>query len=321
MSAYFFMWYNFPIERIIMASMFPVYSKLIENECKDRGFGVQRLTSSSFVCGGIEFFKTTGSTSSARQICRNKAQTHSYVNSAGILTPSYYVIKRGERIERKLPFPLVLKPVNGSLGRDVYLRINKEIDFTTIAKRIIDKRGEVLVEEYIEGTKYRVFASDKKLISVIEYEAPIIIGDGRSALYTLMKKENEKKKAKNKEFPLANFPMLRPADEVLKRAKLTYASILPKGRVLNLDPMITRATGSHSKEILDTIENGSFDFCYKAVASIPELKTTGVDVIIEKGTGRKVFLEVNGIPHLRANLWPLEGNPQPVIKELVGAYL
>ena len=300
--------------------MFAYYNSLIEQECKQLGYKTERKTASRFSCNGVEFLKTTASPASARQICRNKVQTHKYVTEVGLHVPNHYIIHKGEKIEQKLPFPLVVKPVDSSLGNMVYVNITDEENFLKRADEVIQRRGKVLVEEYISGKKYRVFSTNKKTVSVIEYEPSEVVGDGKSSIRSLVRTFNMKKVSANKKFPKAKFPVLNIMNGVLEAQGYKQISVPPKGARILVNNLSTRAAGSHSKEILTEENRSFFDFCHLAVDSVPMLKTTGVDIIIEDETGRKIVLEMNGTPHLRANLWPLEGHPQPVIRELVNAY-
>lgn len=301
--------------------MYGVYSRILEAKCRYLGYKIKRVDEVSFYSGGVLFKGTTGATDKAKEICRNKSLTHEYALSSGVEVPKHYVIRRGERIERLLDFPLVVKPNKGSLGRKVFLNIKSEEEFNRCVKSVLDSDYESLVEEYVTGTKYRVFVTDKKVVSVIKYDAPAVVGNGTSDVNSLITFENRIRKNRNLVYLWANFPNLLVDVSFLEEQGYSLTSILPKGEVLPVNKMHSRATGAKSTEVADTQTRKEFYFCAKAISSIPGLKSSGVDAMVEDGTGRKLLLEVNGVPHLRANLWPLVGEPKPVAKELVSAYL
>lgn len=300
---------------------FAYYSKLMEKECQRMGHRTTRLSTVAFRAGKTEFYKTTASPSSARQICKDKQKTKDYVSAAGLLVPNGYVLTKDEPIELRIPYPVVVKPVDSSLGRDVVVNINDYDTFLAAVNQVFSWKNRVLIEEHIEGEKYRVFSTDKKIISVIEYTPASVTGDGVNTISKLAAMKSAARASKYPKLPQSmKPPAIKISDNKLASYGYTIDSILPEGVTVETYDYTAWATGAESKEIVNE-SNGTFDFCSEAVASVPKLISTGVDVIIEEGTGRKFVLEMNGCPHIRNSMSVTQGTPVHIVRELVGAYL
>jgi D-alanine-D-alanine ligase-like ATP-grasp enzyme len=175
-----------------------------------------------------------------------------------------------------------------------------------------------MVEEYIPGDYYRVFATKNKVVSVIKYDKVFITGDGFSTIQGIVDSENfsRRKKYANKieENVLSNIDI---ALAKLKKLNLSKDSVLQEGQTILVSDFPTRRFGSIGKEIINLIDVNEFSIAVDAVNSIPGLNSNSLDVVVHEVTGVKYVLELNGTPHLRGNLWPLEGVRQPVIEEFV----
>ncbi|HOO26847.1 MAG TPA: ATP-grasp domain-containing protein [Lachnospiraceae bacterium] len=96
-------------------------------------------------------------------ICRNKAATQTFMEENSFLMPRLFTEE--ELAEGKLPFPLFIKPIDGSSSINAFKVHNQEeLD---IYRKLIEKP---LVQEYIEGEEYTVdvfLDFDATLITVV----------------------------------------------------------------------------------------------------------------------------------------------------------
>lgn len=297
--------------------MFQVYSRLIREECQRLGFKPIRHTSTSFVCNGVTFKKTSSSTKEARDICKDKDHTKKLFLQNNVDTPNWHVLNKGE-YDIQIDFPVVIKPVDSSLSRDVFLDIRTPEEAKEKLDIVYRRKKRALVESFVVGEYYRIFATSKKVVSIVHYEKPFVIGDGVSNIRQLVDQKNienfTKYADKVKETVLAK---TKVSEDKLSKLGLTLDYVVPKGEKLVITDFPNRSFGSIGTELMPNVDVSDFEFAVKAVNSVPGLNSNSMDVIVDENTGKKYVLEMNGTPHLRGNLWPLEGERQPIIQEFV----
>ncbi len=121
-----------------------------------------------------EKIKYTHSGIMASSICINKLVSKKLFSKKGILTPKYIILKGNiktnfeqikKTVEKKLKFPLVIKPVNEGSSVGVYI-CNKN-NFIKNLKKLNNER-EILVEQYIPGREIQVAILGNKILGTIE---------------------------------------------------------------------------------------------------------------------------------------------------------
>ena len=91
-----------------------------------------------------------------------------------IKTPKYFLIHKGSKKnfkrkikEKKIKFPIVIKPVNEGSSLGVYICKNK-IQFDKNYKKLNSEYNKILVEEYIPGKEIQVAVMGNKALGAIE---------------------------------------------------------------------------------------------------------------------------------------------------------
>jgi len=91
-----------------------------------------------------------------------------------LLVPKYFVLKKGKEktlrtqiINRKIKFPIVIKPINEGSSLGVYICKNKK-EFNKNYSKLKKKYKEILVEEYIAGKEIQVAVMGNKAMGAIE---------------------------------------------------------------------------------------------------------------------------------------------------------
>jgi|SRR5690625_683321 len=96
----------------------------------------------------------------ALRLCRQKDLTNQYLKHRGFPAPDNATFNKGDHLRAwrwaKDIRPVVLKPVSGSMGSMVFVKISKKREFINLFKMIAEKHGKVLVEEYKQGADHRV---------------------------------------------------------------------------------------------------------------------------------------------------------------------
>src|SRR5699024_5126459 len=108
----------------------------------------------------------------AYEICENKDLTKQYLKQAGVKVPE------GKRFQEatenyediinyavSIGFPVVLKPVSENAGKGVFSNIQTKEEFTNILDHLFESLNytDIIVEEFIPGTEYRVLTVGGKI--------------------------------------------------------------------------------------------------------------------------------------------------------------
>ncbi len=109
---------------------------LLLSEQKDR---IEKQTGSRLLISDMEIIK----------ICRNKLVTQKFMEENGFLMPRLFEVE--ELASEDLPFPLFMKPIDGSSSIDAF-KVNNREELNTYRKLI----RKPIVQEYIAGEEYTV---------------------------------------------------------------------------------------------------------------------------------------------------------------------
>lgn len=269
-------------------------SKLMEEYAQELGYKTERTLPHEFSAGGITFRRTNIKDLRMIKLCREKQLTKRLVAKKGLKVPKTYRLNNVE-------FPAVIKPKGGTGGSGIKIVRNmKEL--------LLNYKEGFFIEEFIEGTLYRVSVADRKVISILRQIPPNVTGDGTSSIKNLIYKKNIGRGD-------------TPADAPLKVGyKIDLTRIPAKGEVVYLHPLATRALGGDISEMVDVMDEEFKKFAVDCVSSIPGCNFAGIDVIYD---GKETtLLEINSQPHITAHYYP-QGNTKPVLVHefIVRAYL
>ena len=107
----------------------------------------------------------SGVTSSA--IAMNKYFSKIIFKSNGIPCPNGQIVKRDDKLNLNLGFPLVIKPVDGGSSIDVKL-VKKKNELNKNLKDFFLKNNSGLLEEFIPGREITVGVLEDKILGIIE---------------------------------------------------------------------------------------------------------------------------------------------------------
>ncbi|WP_052664000.1 RimK family alpha-L-glutamate ligase [Mycoplasmoides alvi] len=120
--------------------------------------------------------------SDAINVCDNKALTHVHLMNEGIAQPKTLIgpltfnlntskqnyLSFLKIIKKSFKFPLIVKEVYGSFGKQVYL-INNIEEFDTKFNKLMNK--QIIIQEFINynpGTSIRVLIINKKIVGILK---------------------------------------------------------------------------------------------------------------------------------------------------------
>ena len=97
-----------------------------------------------------------------------------------------------------LDCPVVLKPVFGSHGYDVYTNITSEKELLEAIEKMVKNKGlqtKVLIEEFYPAKEYRVFVTKNRNYAVLHRDPAHVFGNGVNTIKELIDMENYRRMA------------------------------------------------------------------------------------------------------------------------------
>ncbi len=219
--------------------------------------------------------------------------------------------------------PVVLKPVHGSHGYDVYTNINSKEELLESLKSLIKNRGitDVLIEEYFPAREYRVFITKNKDYAVLHRDPASVIGDGIHTIAELIKIENYKRF-----HPRTNALCEILVDDELHKylaKKNLSTSYIPKlNELIYLRPNSNVAMGGLCIDATDIVDPSVIDIAFKVLNSFPGLPYIGIDYMtnsIDKPQNPSSYriIEVNTVPGIHMHFRPALGKPRNIAEYIV----
>jgi cyanophycin synthetase len=259
-------------------------------------------------------------------IASDKAITKQMLSAAGIPVPEGIVVR--DAVEAAAAFdqlgdPVVMKPVRGNHGRDVFVVETPEEVPSTFAA-IAGEGGSALVEEYVVGTDYRVLVVGDRVVAA-ELSAAQVTGDGLLDIAALVEQANaDPRRGVGHDRPLTLIPLDDTVLSYLSGQGLTLASVPEAGQVVRLRHNANISTGGTSKDVTDDVHPAVARMCARAAAALG-LDICGIDLRlrdISRPTGSLSktggIIEINASPGLRMHLEPAEGKQRDVADFIIG---
>jgi len=236
---------------------------------------------------------------------KNKIITSNILSSNNIPIPKFVEINLSDNIENiinllkknNINYPIVMKPINGTFGKDVYTNIdNKDELMETIrTMQLLKKYNNVMIEEQIEGDCYRIFVFNKRVIDVIKREKPFIIGDNTHTVKELIEKRNDENIKMNL------LPIKNVSELLISKQGYNMNSILPTNKKIIISNVINMHNGARISRIpIDNIPKKNIDLFIK-VNDVMNINCSGIDYLSEDieipyDKNNSKILEVNGTP-------------------------
>jgi glutathione synthase/RimK-type ligase-like ATP-grasp enzyme len=240
------------------------------------------------------------------KLAKNKDATSTLLMKNNIPVPNFMIVSiydNPQEIYKKMhqiliTFPIVLKPINGTFGIDVFTNIDDINTLTTTLQYFKDSKKmykHVLLEEQIDGDCYRIFIFNNKVIDIIKREKPFVIGNGINTLGDLIEDRNEQQK-KDGFFITKNISTL-----YLKKQGYTLDVIPKNGEKIFITDIINMHNGARISRIpLEKIPQKNIDLFLK-VNKVMDITCSGLDylsndITVEYDKNNSRILEVNGTP-------------------------
>ncbi|MEC5425927.1 acylphosphatase [Virgibacillus sp. C22-A2] len=274
------------------------------------------------------FFRSRGDKVSNKsvRICQDKEKTKNILHQKDVPIPLGKVFETNDKdiftYAENIGFPVVVKPLRGSMGKGVHTNIKSidELDDVLTELKSAYNYSEYIVEKHYPGQEYRIYVVGDKVIGATNRVPANIVGDGKNTVKTLIENKNNDRK-KN--------PYLAPKPikldyEVLNSLKNYGYDIegIPKlGERINLREKSNLSSGGDPIEATDELSEEIKQLAVDALKALPSIPHAGVDVIVDPvSSNRGVVLEVNATAEIGFHLFPLEGKARDVPAAIIDYY-
>jgi len=323
------------LQRVAMAydeKRLGVTAAALARAARQRGIPVRRLADAGLLQLGYGANRRLVWAASTEQtsvigvdIACDKAITKQLLSAAGFPVPEGIVVHdAAEAVAAfdRLGGKVVVKPVSGNHGRDVFIVETAEEASSAFAVAG-GEGGVALVEDYVVGTDYRVLVIGDRVV-VAELSAAQVTGDGIGDIAALVERANaDPRRGVGHDRALTRITLDETVLGYLNHQGLTPASVPRAGQVVRLRHNANLSTGGTSKDVTDAVHPAMARMCTRAAATIG-LDICGIDLRLRDITRPPgTFLETGGIieinasPGLRMHLQPSEGKQRDVADYII----
>ena len=317
-----------------------ISSVLLADEALERGIAVKHLNPyqddeafleldykkhKEFIIGQ----RTSKTSLEAYWILENKELTKEFLRRNGISVAKGEVFRKDDSDKiiaycEKIKFPVVIKPVAGAHGEDVYTNINNKKELKAVLKEVLKKNDYILAEKMFLGTEYRLIATRNKFLAATNRDPANVVGDGIHNIQELINTKNSDSRRGNTSQDI--FVKIKIDDIVkskLADAKMKLEDILPKGKKLYLRDNSNISTGGDSIDVTEKIHPDLKKIAVKTIRAFHGLSYGGIDLMSNQDISKKptkksyIVLEVNSSPGISLQHYPFKGISRDVAKEII----
>lgn len=228
------------------------------------------------------------------------------------------------RIARTMGFPLVVKPVNGSLSKGAFFPVGDWTSFLLAFVRAKRHSFATLIERYYDGDTYRATVVGKRLSGIVQRVPPHVLGDGENDLGRLIgcKNRDPRRRARAvKNTTLHHIPIDRRLRWFLRKRGFTLSYVPKKGERVVLDNKVILSRGGDTCEVT-TKAHAANKRLFERIAARLGANLAGIDCIMQDirkpwYDQTTAVLEVNSLPYIDLHHHPTRGRPRNVAKRLL----
>jgi cyanophycin synthetase len=261
----------------------------------------------------------------------NKAAVHALLMEEGLPVPTHltYTI---DQIGKAWVFlrgqgsPCVVKPVSDTGGgHGVTTGVETSWQLAQASALASTLGHELLIERQVEGDNYRLLYLGGVLIDALRRGGPTVIGDGRSTIGELIRRENLER-AQGRRSVLGPITIDLDCRSTLRRAGLSLRSVPAGEQVVRVKMATNEGSERDNQTVLGRIGPSLVRQGAQA-AAIVGARLAGVDVITKDPTvpleASGAIIEVNTTPGLRFHymVWNQEERVEvaiPILRYLLG---
>lgn len=286
--------------------------------------GTYRITDQSG--RSLEFLRSRPNltTDQAVDTVNDKHKTIQHLKQVGVPTPQSRLIDLTttgphelKKLAQELGYPLVLKPLRGSMGKGVFAGIRTPDELLRRFEDLLPlTRGHYAVlESHMDGDDYRVLVVGDRFAGACKRIPANVVGDGISSVRQLI----ELKNSQRKENPFLSKGPIQVDPEVhdyLASQNHHVESVPSEGEFVRLRSAANASAGGDVIDVSVDLPEAIKRAAVEAVQAIPGLFCAGVDVLYSPGLNENepsyCIIELNAHPQIGVNMYPTHGEGQDV---------
>ncbi|WP_077600828.1 acylphosphatase [Oceanobacillus sojae] len=275
------------------------------------------------------FFRSRGDkvTNEAVYIGKDKGNTKSHLSEHDVAVPNGKVFTSDQTKEevldysKKLGFPIVLKPKDGSFGRGVFVNITsmEELEACYDYTKEFGATDEIIVEKYISGNDYRLYVVGDEVVGAMHRQPPNVIGDGVHSIEQLVELKNAERE-KNPRLVSCPIILNDELTDYISRNGHMLSTIPDKDELIYLNFKGNISLGGDPIDVLDTLSEEVKNTAVQALRAIAGLTHGAVDIIISEADNKPYVLELNPTAQLGGLLYPIKGKSRDIPKAIIDFY-
>lgn len=254
----------------------------------------------------------------AYRITENKVLTNIFLKRSGfpVQDLEQYFDMEQAKIFLKKHKKIVIKPIQGIHGKGVTVGVEKDSEINEAIKfaKENDPRGGVLLEDFCEGSDFRVLVIGRKKVFVSKREPAFIIGDGKIKIDKLIDLRNEKL--------IERYRVKKDAvvEKNLKEMGYSFDSILEDKKKIYIKKTANVKSGGTASDFTDKVSKAIRDSAI-SISNVFNMDVAGIDIITNDIGGDDFkIIEINAYPGILLHIYPVYGKSHNVADEIVGYF-
>ena len=316
------------------ASRLGVSTAALARAARERDIPVRRLSDVTLLQLGygrhrrlVWAASTQGTSTIGVDIAADKEVTKQLLAAAGIPVPESVIVRDEESAASALRYlgaPVVVKPVHGHHGEDVFVGLQTREEVLAAFRQAGAGVAAVLVESYVPGRDYRALVVGGRLVAATELVAAHVKGDGASDIATLVARVNDDpRRGEGHDRELTRLTIDAVSIACLSSQGFRPSTVLSRGQTAWLRRNANLSTGGTSRDVTDVVHANISRICTRAAQAVGldvcgiDLRVTDISEPLIPGTCSGGVIEVNASPGLRMHLSPSEGTPRDVAAAII----
>lgn len=229
--------------------------------------------------------ESTMTSSIGVKIARDKGMANRLLAEAGLPVARQRTARTEEAAlaaAAELGYPLVVKPIDGNMGRDVTVGVSSDAEMRKAFARAVSQSDKAVIETLIPGEEMRVMVAGGKLLSVAIRQPAQVLGDGTHTVAELVREEN--RRPERDAFLKGSHSLMKPirldddALGVLAQQGMTAESVPQEGQKVLLRRESNVSRGGSPVDVTDKV-HPSIIRASEIAARTLRLDVCGVDFV------------------------------------------
>lgn len=262
-----------------------------------------------------------------------KDDCKAFLSTLGFPVPKGRIVstfKEAQNAVDRLGFPVAVKPVVGHKGIGVTANIRGDEDLEAAFDRAVDAVEpdhpvEIIVEQSIEGSDFRLLCVDGKFVAATERRPASVIGDGKLTISELIDRANRSsERSDTPTSPLGKIKIDDAMERYLTEQGFSLDSVLERDREVYLRKVANLSSGGLSIDATSSIHLDNIVLA-QDVAQHFRLTCLGIDIITRDLScswkeGNFAIIEINAAPGVFMHMKPSVGQSVDVTTHILRTF-